>query len=277
MDCREGMQQIDDKSVDLIVTSPPYNCGKEYISCSDELPWNEYYKFINSVLDESYRILKDGGTIAIVVTPTIKWQFQHRYADTWKDYDASYKSHRGDERYTGRGRIEPISKTIHTLMENHDPHMRETIIWVKGAEGGEPISANYQMGTDSDPFIRTVYETILIGSKGRWYHSGGTGRRGKEALPYLDYTKDVWMIPPARSKEHPAQFPIEIPIRLIRLYAHGDSPVVCDPFSGIGTTALAAIELNRKFIGFEKEKVYFDISEKRIKKAQAEQIRKVEK
>jgi len=268
MDCLDGMRQIEDKSVDLIVTSPPYNCGKNYISCSDELPWKEYYSFINLVLDESYRILKDGATVAIVVPPTIKWQFKHQYANTWKDFDSTYKTHRGDEKFTGRGRIESISKTIHTLMENHDPHMRETIIWVKGMENGEPISSNYQMGCDSDPFIRGVYETILIGSKGRWFHSGGTGRRGKDAVPFMDYTKDVWMIPPISSREHPAPFPDEIPRRLIRLYTHGILPVVCDPFSGIGTTALTAIELKRQFIGFEKEKTYFDAAQIRIKKAQ---------
>ena len=260
------MKTIPNKIIDLIITSPPYNCGKNYLSYTDEVAWVDYYKFIDAVLDESYRVLKDGGTIVIVVPPTIKWQFKHQYANTWKDFDSSYKTHRGDEKFTGRGRIEPISKTIHTLMENHDSHMRETIVWVKGAEGGEPISSNYQMGCDSDPFIRGVYETILIGSKGRWFHSGGTGRRGKDAVPFMDYTKDVWMIPAVSSRDHPAPFPIEIPRRLIRLYTHGSSPVVLDPFYGIGTSLLAAQELGRDYIGIELEPLYIDIAKRQLAK-----------
>ena len=121
-------------------------------------------------------------------------------------------------------------------------------------------------------FTRGVYETILIGSKGRWFHSGGTGRRGKDAIPFMDYTKDVWMIPPVSSREHPAPFPQEIPTRLIRLFTHGDHPVVLDPFCGIGTSLLAAKELGRDFIGIEKEPAYVTIAEKRLEKVNNHKI-----
>jgi len=271
-DCLDLMREMPDKCIDLTVTSPPYNCGKGYLSYDDEIAWPNYYRFINSFLDEAYRISKDGGTIAIVVPPTIKWQYKHKFCNTWTDFDQSYKSHRNDEKFTGRGRLEPISKNIHTLMEKHDSHMRETIIWVKASEGGEPISSNYHMGCDSDPFIRGVCETIIIGSKGRWFHSGGTGRRGKDAMPYMDYTKDVWMIPSVSSKEHPAPFPKEIPLRLIHLFTHGEHPVVLDPFCGIGTSLLAAQELNRNYIGIEKEPEYIKIAEKRLEKVNNHKI-----
>ena len=88
----------------------------------------------------------------------------------------------------------------------------------------------------------------------------------------MDYTKDVWMIPPVSSREHPAPFPQEIPTRLIRLFTHGDHPVVLDPFCGIGTSLLAAKELGRDFIGIEKEPAYVTIAEKRLEKVNNHKI-----
>jgi len=263
-DCKNGFKQIPDGSIDLIVTSPPYNCGKDYEVYSDERPWKEYYSFIGEFLDCAYASLKVGGTIAIVVPPTIKFQHDHKYADTWSDFDKTYKTHRGPVKVLGRGRIEPIAHRIRTMMELRDPHMRESIIWVKAAEGQPPISTNYCMGCDSDPFIRSVYETILIGSKGKWFHTGGTGRRGKDAVPYMDYTKDVWNIPAMSSRIHPAPFPEDIPDRLIKLFTHTPESVVLDPFAGIGTTLVAAVKNNRKFIGFEINNKYCEIARKKI-------------
>jgi site-specific DNA-methyltransferase (adenine-specific) len=264
IDCLEGMKQLPDKSIDLVVTSPPYNCKTKYTSYVDEIPWSEYYAFIGKVLDEIYRTLKVGGAVAIVIPPVIKWQYQHKYADTWRDFDRSYKSHRGSDKFVGKGRIEPISHTIYSMMRERDSHMRETILWVKAAENRPPISSNSCMGCDSDPYIRSVYEVILIGSKGRWFHSGATGRRGKDAMPFMDYTKDVWMIPALSSSSHPAPFPEEIPNRLIRLFTHTPDSVVLDPFLGIGTTIVAAIKNNRRFIGFEIDKEYFSIAQGKI-------------
>jgi len=119
--------------------------------------------------------------------------------------------------------------------------------------------------------MRPAHEIILLGSKGRWYHDGGTGRRGKEAVPFLEETKDVWFLPPVSAKEHPATFPLELPSRLIQLFVHRANtqdlpePIVFDPFIGSGTTAVAADRLGRRFFGCDINPQYVKMSLDRIR------------
>jgi len=123
--------------------------------------------------------------------------------------------------------------------------LREPIIWVKGPPD-IAISTSSAMGSDSNPYMRPCHELILLGSKGRYHHDGGTGCRGEEAVPYPEYTKDVWFISPGGSSWHPATFPEEIPYRLITLFVHRSNtqdlpkPIVLDPFAGSFTVAVMA-------------------------------------
>lgn len=250
-DCLDILPTLADGSTGLIVTSPPYNCRKQYGDYDDQLPWPMYYDWMGKVLRECYRLLEPGGTLAVVVPGVIRWQADHRYADTWSDYDANYKTHRNGEQVIGKGRIEPLGFRLFDMMREIDSHMREPVIWVKGSED-RAIASEYRMGCDSDPYMRPTHEMILLGSKGRWFHRGGTGRRGAEAVPFLEETKDVYFVPPVSSKKHPAPFPVEIPLRLIRLFTHAEDAVVLDPFMGIGAVGVAAIQTGRGFIGIDR-------------------------
>jgi site-specific DNA-methyltransferase (adenine-specific) len=147
-------------------------------------------------------------------------------------------------------------------MMKEDNHVREPIVWIKGSEGNA-ICTTHAMGCDSDPYFRPAHEVILIGSKGRWFHRGGTGRRGTIAMPFADETKDVWFIPPVSTALHPATFPIDIPSRLIKLFTHSKDAVVLDPFLGSGTTCYCAKKLNRYSIGIEISEKYCEIAAKR--------------
>lgn len=244
------MRSWEAESVDLIITSPPYNCRKPYGVCSDEIAWPEYYAWMEQVIAECYRLLKLGGTLAVNVPGVIRWQSQHAHAHTWSDYDPEYPTKRDGVDVKGKGRCEPIGMRIWQMMFEQDKHMREPVVWPKGSEGNA-IATSYQMGCDSDPHIRPAHEWILLGSKGRWYHRGGTGRRGPEAMPWLDETKDVWFMSPVSSDDHPAPFPLELPRRLIRLFGHADDTVILDPFAGSGTTCLAAKEMHKQYVGIE--------------------------
>jgi len=262
-DCLEVLQEIEDGSIDLIITSPPYNCRKDYGVIDDMWPWEEYYRWIKKVLKELYRVLVVGGVIAINVPGVVRFQREHQYADTWGDYEAEYETHRVGKKIMGTGRIEAIGFEIFQMMKKIDNHMREPIIWVKG-DKEQIISTTYQMGSDNNPYLRATHEMILLGSKGQWYHRGGTGRRGKEAMPFLDETKDTWYIKPESSRVHPAVFPIEIPRRLIKLFTHASDAVVLDPFMGIGTTGIAAMELGRAFIGIDLNEQFVQQAEDRL-------------
>ena len=264
IDCLEGMKHIPNESVDLIVTSPPYNCRKDYGgTLVDEMPWKDYYVFMKEVIIECYRVLVSGGVIALNVPNVVRWQFNHKYKDSWGDFDPDYITHRNGEKCVGKGRIEPLGYKLFFMMLDIDSHIREPITWVKGSEGNA-ICSDYRMGCDSDPYLRPSHELILLGSKDKWFHRGGTGRRGKTAVPFMDYTKDVWHISSSRDKNHPATFPIEIPLRLIKLFVHAKDVIILDPFMGSGTTAIACKQLNHNFIGFEINPDYCDIIRKKL-------------
>lgn len=268
-DCLDVMREMANNSVDAVITSPPYNCRMPYGAFVDEMPWSAYYTWMGLLLDEFYRLLVPGGTLAINVPSVIRWQADHKHGDSWADFDAEYKTHRRGVQVTGRGRIEPIGFRLFEMMRQRDGHVREPIVWVKGSEGNA-ISGNYQMGCDSDPYLRAAHEFILLGSKDRWFHRGGTGRRGGDAVPFTDATKDVWFISPKADRQHPATFPVEIPLRLIQLYTHAADATILDPFMGVGNTGLAAQQLGRNFIGCEIDPGYYAIAERRIEDAAAQ-------
>lgn len=263
-DCVDHLAKITTGTIDLIITSPPYNVRKEYGNgFSDEISWEEYYTWMKVVLKECYRVLITGGTLALNVPNVVRWQAEHKFSATWQGYDAHYENRRNGERIMGKGRIEPIGYKLFDLMFQIDAHVREPIVWVKGTEGNA-ICSGYQMGCDSAPYLRPAHELILLGSKGQWFHRGGTGRRGPQAVPYLDECKDVWFIPPERSPEHPAIFPEELPQRLMRLFVHAPNAVILDPFMGIGSTGLVCARMGLDFIGIEQNPKFARIAESRL-------------
>ena len=263
-DCLKVLPDIESSSIDLIVTSPPYNCRKDYGAFDDQMPWPDYYKWMGLVLDECYRVLIRGGVIAVNVPGVVRWQSEHRHRESWCDFDPEYLTHRNGVRAKGCGRIEPIGFRLFDMMSRRDSHMREPITWVKGNEDGEAISTTFSMGSDNNPYMRPTNELILLGSKGQWFHRGGTGMRGRNAVPFADHTKDTWFVRPESHKNHPAIFPVEIPRRLIGLFTHAPDSVVLDPFCGLGTVGIASVELGRMFIGIDQNPKYISWARERI-------------
>lgn len=245
---------VPDNSIDLIATSPPYNCRKDYPG-GDEWGWGEYYSFMIDIIQQLYNKLRPGGVLALNVPAVIRWQATHKFADTWNDYQPGYKTHRNGANVEGKGRIEPLGFRLFAAMENAGFLMREPIVWVKGSDDNA-ICSDYRMGSDNNPYLRPCHESILLGSKAQWHHRGGTGRRGDEAVPFMDYTKDVWHITPVSDPHHPAVFPEEIPLRLMRLFIHTRDAVVLDPFMGSGTTVGIAKKLGYKAIGIDSSEAY---------------------
>jgi DNA modification methylase len=245
------LRQLPSEMFDLIATSPPYNSRKSYDSIVDEWEWPSYYAWLGQVLDECYRVLRTGGTLAINTPGVIRYQQTHPYRASWRDFDAEVKTHRDGQPVIGRGRIEPLGFHLYQMMFERDPHLREPIVWVKAAAEGEAFSAHYQMGSDSNPYLRACHEFIWLGSKGQWHHRGGRGQRGAAVLPFDETTKDVWRILPEADTRHPAVWPLEIPRRLIRLFCHASDSKVLDPFAGRGTTLQAAHEAGIEAVGIE--------------------------
>lgn len=228
----ENMYMIPDNSIHLMVTSPPYNVGKDY---DDDLSLSEYLELLESVFEEVYRVLVPGGRACINIANI------------------------------GRKPYIPLHSYIINIMNSIGFFMRGEIIWNKNVGGG---CAWGSWQSASNPVLRDQHEYILIFSKetmGRHNPNDNEDTISKEE--FLEYTRSIWTFATESAKklEHPAPFPTELPYRCIQLYSFKNE-IILDPFMGVGSTAIASIEAERKYIGFETEKEYVEKSNKRIKK-----------
>lgn len=227
-----SMDDLPPRCVHLMVTSPPYNVGKDY---DDDLSMEEYLELIETVMGESYRVLVDGGRACVNVANI------------------------------GRKPYIPLHAYVIQKAAKVGFFMRGEIIWDKGMSGTSTAWGSWR--SPSNPILRDSHEYILIFQKPPFGRAASDGNRFTiERDTFLQGTKSIWHIPPASASdaEHPAPFPIELPRRLIELYTFpGD--VVLDPFMGTGATALAAHGSNRTFVGYDVEERYVEISKLRLK------------
>ena len=236
----EHMDGLPDNSVHLMVTSPPYNVGKEYDA---DLSLDEYLAFLRRVWREVHRVLVPGGRACINVANL------------------------------GRKPYIPLHAFIALDMLEIGFLMRGEIIWNKASSAGVSTAWG-SWKSPTNPTLRDTHEYILVFSKGTFRRANPYGRQptiSKEE--FLEYTRSVWNFPSvsARKIGHPAPFPVELPYRLIQLYTF-EGEVVLDPFMGSGQTALAAIRTGRHFVGYEVDPAYAALAEERIR-AEQEQFR----
>lgn len=228
----EKMQEIPANSLHLVVTSPPYNVTKEY---DQDLSLEEYLQLLRNVFAETYRVLVNGGRACVNIANL------------------------------GRRPYLPFSDFISQLMLEIGFLMRGEIIWNKGAGAGVSMAwGSWQSA--SNPVLRDVHEYILVFSKGsfaRVKSDEKVNTISKEQ--FMEWTKSVWTMNPESAQKvgHPAPFPLELPFRLIQLYTFkGD--IVLDPFMGSGTTAIAAWQTGRRYIGYENDPTYVQLAQDRI-------------
>lgn len=228
----EDMNDIPDNSVNLMITSPPYNVGKEY---DDDLSIEEYGELLKNVFQETYNKLATGGRACVNIANV------------------------------GRKPYIPLHSLIIDIMLDIGYIMRGEIIWDKSASvGGSCAWGSWQSA--SNPVLRDVHEYILVFCKDSY--SKKKVKVKKDTITrddFLSWTKSVWTFPTESAKKigHPAPFPIELPHRLINLYTY-EEDVVLDPFCGSGTTCIAAIQNNRNYIGYDIVEEYVDLSNNRI-------------
>jgi len=228
----EKMEELPDNSVHLMVTSPPYNVGKEY---DENLTLNEYREFLKRVWGEVKRVLVPGGRVCINIANL------------------------------GRKPYIPLHAFIVEDMLDLGFLMRGEIIWNK-ASSGSPSTAWGSWLSAKNPTLRDIHEYILIFSKGMF---GRESLRRKSTISkeeFLEFTKSVWTFAAESATKvgHPAPFPVELPYRLIQLYTF-EGEVVLDPFIGSGQTAIAVIKTRRHYVGYDINGDYVKLAEKRIR------------
>jgi site-specific DNA-methyltransferase (adenine-specific) len=233
-DARDVLRKLPDNSVHLMVTSPPYNVGKEY---DEDLTLGEYLDFIGEVMREVYRVLVWGGRACFNVANL------------------------------GRKPYIPLHAYLIQLFEGIGFLLRGEVIWDKGdaVSGASTTWGSWQSAVN--PVLRDQHEYIIILSKGSFRREKGSKKDTITREEFLEFTRSVWRFPPESAKEvgHPAPFPEELPYRCIQLYTF-EGDVVLDPFAGSGTTCVAAAKTGRHFICIDVEEEYVKIAEKRVSK-----------
>ena len=231
----ESMSQLPDDCVALMVTSPPYNVGKDY---DDDLALDDYLDLLRRVFTETYRVIEPGGRVAVNVANL------------------------------GRKPYLPLNHLVGVLLSEVGFLLRGEIIWRKAkAAGGSTAWGSWQSA--KNPTLRDVHEYVLVASKASFRRE----RSGEDTISkegFLEATMSVWDILPesARRVGHPAPFPTELPRRLIELSTFAGD-LILDPFLGSGSTAIAAVQSGRHYVGYETDAAYAALAEKRIATAHA--------
>jgi len=238
-DCLEVLKDIPDKSIDLIITSPPYNVGMPY-GVNDRKNYLEYLQFMKMVLLECYRVLIKGGRITINLPSSILQSSSSRMAYLALDYVL-------------------IMREIGFLD-------REWIGWIKMPKGELPGKSTSwgSWKSPSCPYCRDAMEYIIVMDKEQHKRTDKKGQNDITSQEFLQFSVNCWYFPPEHNRQHPAPFPTDLPYRLIKFYTWKDD-VVLDPFLGSGTTAIVAKKLGRNYIGIELNHNYIKIAEERLK------------
>lgn len=228
----ENMDEIPDDSIHLMITSPPYNVGKEY---DNDLTLDEYLELLTEVFGQTYKKLVTGGRAGINIANI------------------------------GRKPYIPLHAMVIEIMLDLGFLMRGEIIWDKSASAGGSCAWGSWMSA-SNPVLRDYHEYILVFSKESYSKNKSQERKDTiERDEFIQWTKSIWTFPAVNAKKigHPAPFPIELPHRLINLYSY-EGDVVLDPFCGSGTTCIAALQNNRNYIAYDINEEYVKLSQKRI-------------
>lgn len=230
-DCLDWMRQQPDNSIDTILTSPPYNFDMDYNSYDDNIV--DYRGWLALWIVEGCRILRSGGRFIINIQP--------KFSDK-----------------------KPYHHWIYQHMENAGMLWYGERIWQKNNINGYKGAAG-SMGLPSKPYLWYSTEYVQIYSK----HSIHRDIKKVDSMltipEQVDWARNhIWSIQPARQKDHPAQMPLELATRLLKLFA-ARTDTVLDPFAGAGTTLLAAKQLGMNSIGCELDADYCSIIHDRLK------------
>lgn len=245
--CLELLKQIPDKTMQLIITSPPYNIGKEY---EKKLKLEKYIEQQAEVIKECVRVLTDKGSIC--------WQVGN---------------------YVNNGSIIPLDTILYQIFYDLDLTMRNRIIWhfEHGLHCSKRFSGRYEtiiwFTKKTKNYIFNL-DAVRVPQKypGKKYFKGP--KAGQYSCnPLGKNPGDIWDIPNVKSNhvektEHPCQFPVELIERLV-LSMTNENDWIFDPFLGTGTSIIASILHNRRGAGAEIKKEYIKMSTDRIQKALA--------
>ena len=240
-DAAEILAGLPSESIDLVITSPPYNFGHAYAQDphDDTHEWNEYFATLNRVWTECERVLKPGGRIAVNV--------QHLFSD-----------------------YVPTHHIISNQLAGLGLLWKAEFLWEKNNYNAK-YTAWGSWKSPSMPYIKYTWEYVEVFDKGTHKKTGKREDIDISADEFKEWVIGRWKITPEhRMKEfaHPAMFPEELPRRLMKLFSYRND-IVLDPFNGTGTTTLVAAKNGRRFIGIDISDQYCDTARQRLESVPA--------
>ena len=243
-DCLNLLKQIPDGTVKLVVTSPPYNLGKEY---ETRLDLNKYLDQQKEIITECVRVLNREGSIC--------WQVGN---------------------YVNNGEIIPLDIVLYPVFASLGLHLRNRIVWEfgHGLHASKRFSGRYEVilwFTKSNNYTFNLDPIRVPQKYPQKKHFKGPKKGELSGNPLGKNPSDIWDVPNVKANHvektiHPCQFPVELIERLV-LSMTNENDWVLDPFMGVGSTAIAALIHNRKAVGAEIKPEYISIAKDRITKA----------
>jgi site-specific DNA-methyltransferase (adenine-specific) len=260
-DCLKGMQEIlKPGSIDVVVTSPPYNIGIKYSKYEDTKPRQHYLDWMEEVGTAVRKVLSENGSFFLNVGGTLK--------DPWIPLDIA----------------ERMRKTF--VLQNTIHWIKSIAIPKKDAGKYENIKGDIAVGhykpIGGKRFINDAHEFIFHFTKrgdveldrlgvGVPYQDKSNIGRWKKAKQDLRDRGNTWFIPyetiwdRETQRPHPSTFPVALPEMCIKIHGLERTKLVLDPFMGIGTTAMASLRIHKPCVGFEIDQKYLDVAAERIR------------
>lgn len=244
-DCLRGMKtRLKSNSIDIIITSPPYNIGIKYNSYKDNKKFEEYLEWMNKFAQESCRVLKENGSFFFNIgdkpsDDLRSFNVANRILKYFKLQNSIHwiKSLAAPDRYVNIGHYKPINgkRYLSNCHEYIFHFTKKGDVNINKLAIGVPYGDKSNIGRYSKQDIRDRGNT--------WF------------IPYETVQEE---------KTHPAAFPTRLPEMCIKLHGFNKNTVVLDPFMGSGSTAIAARNLGHNFIGFEIDRKYIKICKEQL-------------
>ena len=228
-------KKIPPKSIDLIVTSPPYNVDIDYNSHDDTVSYPEYKKFSKNWMRICYNWLKDDGRFCLNI-PLDK----------------------------NKGGQQSVGADLTQIAKEVGFKYHTTIIWNEGNISRRTAWGSWKSA--SAPFIIAPVELIVVLYKNTWKKTSGSRKSDISPDDFVAWTNGLWSFNGEKKTKvgHPAPFPVELPLRCIKLFSFvGDT--ILDPFLGSGSTLIASYLSDRNGIGIDIDPHYCQIALKRLK------------
>jgi site-specific DNA-methyltransferase (adenine-specific) len=243
-DCTK-LDIIASDSIQLVVTSPPYNLGKDYGTARDNTTYQSYLEWVDAWMAELRRVLEPGGRVCLNIPLDINLAF-----------DPAGKR--------GISKQPVLADFTELLVRKRGWIYNTTILWLEGNVSRRTAWGSWLSA--SDPWVNTAAEAILVLSKDTRKRIGKGHVSDVSREEFMDWTLGMWEFHGQSPREfgHPAPFPPELPYRLIKLFSFTDDTVL-DPFVGSGTTTWVAKTLGRKSIGVDIDPSYCEVAANRCR------------